>query len=144
ARARRVPPRHLERRHPAFDGAQDLSHRDLRRRSHQLVASLGPTLRLEQTSALEEQEHLLQITLRDALASRHLLDRYQTLLAGRLVALVDGQIEEGADRVLTLRRNSHIRSRMECTDRIEQPSSSVTPGARPTDVRHPGKRRGPP
>src|SRR5262245_152526 len=121
-RTRRVPPRHLERRHPAFDGAEDLSHRDLRRRTHQLVASLGPTLRLEQTSALEEQEHLLQIALRDALPSRHLLDRHQTLVSGRLLALVDGQIEERADRVLTLRRNSDIRSRMECTDRGEASS----------------------
>ena len=96
ARLGRMTARDVQRRDASLDGPEHLAHRDPRWRPDQLVAPRRPALGLEDPGPLEEQEDLLQVALGNTLAARHLLDGDEPL------AVVDGEVEEGADRVLAL------------------------------------------
>ena len=89
--------RDVQRRHPSLDRPEHLAHRDRRRGADQLVAPRRAALGLEEPGALQEQQDLLQVALGNPLAAGHLLDGDEAL------AVVDGEVEQGADRVLTLR-----------------------------------------
>ena len=97
ARFAQVAPRDVERRHPSLDGPEHLAHRDPCRGPDQLVSPRRPPLGFEDARPLEQEQDLLEVTLRDALAACDLLDGHEPL------AVVDGEVEEGTDRVLTLR-----------------------------------------
>src|SRR4029079_8233388 len=106
-------------------------------RPNELIAPRRAALGFEDPCPLQEQEDLLQVPLWDVLASGDLLDGYQAF------AVVDGEVEQGPNRVLTLRRNSHIRSRMECTDRVSRVTARrgrVSPGG-DADSAGPAARR---
>src|SRR5437016_2207264 len=99
------PPARLERRLRTLDGTQDVSHADLLGRSRQVVASRGTPLRAKQPGALQRQQDVLQIALRDRLPDSDVLDRDEP------VPTAERQIQHRLDRVLALRRDPHRSAR---------------------------------
>src|SRR6266446_5933651 len=68
-------PRGLERRDLALDRAEHLADRDLAGRPGQMVPARRATLGGQEARALELEQHLLQVALRNRLPRRDLLDR---------------------------------------------------------------------
>ena len=67
------------------------------------VAARRPAPRVEEPGALELEQDLLEVALRDALASRDVLDGLEVL------AVVQGEVHHRLDGVLPLRRDPHAR-----------------------------------
>src|SRR5213594_1345856 len=91
----------FERATGALDGTKDGAHGDRFRRTGQMVTPGGPPFRGEQSPALEREQHLFQIALRDGLPRRDLLD------GNEATSVVQGQVEHRLDRVLALGRDPH-------------------------------------
>src|SRR5207302_1594250 len=91
----------LERRDLALDRAEHLADRDLAGRPGQMVPARRATLGGQEAGALELEQHLLQVTLRDRLPRRDLLDRDEA------ARLVHRQVQHRLEGVLSLRGDLH-------------------------------------
>src|SRR5438067_7973358 len=91
----------VERRVAPVHRPEDRAHGDLLGRLRQMVAARRAALGGQQAAALEREQHLLEIALRDRLARGDLLDRDQRPTPMR------GEVEHGLDRVLPLGRDAH-------------------------------------
>src|SRR5437773_2502136 len=86
-------------------GPQDVTDADLLGPARQVIAARGAALRAEHPGALQRQEDVLQVALRDRLPPGDVLDRHEPLPAA------DRQIQHRLDRILALRRDSHRSAR---------------------------------
>src|SRR5882724_1877745 len=98
-----APPRRIRPGRRALHRPQERPHRDLVRGPAEPVAARRPAPRVEKAGALELEQDLLEIALRDALAGRDVLDRLEVL------AVVQGEVHHRLDGVLALRRDPHAR-----------------------------------
>src|SRR5579864_1546935 len=87
----------------ALHRPQERADRDLVGRATEAVAARGAAPRVEEPAALELEQHLLEVSLRDRLPRRDVLDRLQVR------AVVQGQIHHRLDGVLALGRDPHAR-----------------------------------
>jgi len=81
----------------AFEGAQDLAHRDVGRRPGQLVAAVRPTRGGDQSGVAEDERQLLQVRPRQVLGRGDLRQRSWTL------TVVSSELHHQPDAVLALR-----------------------------------------
>src|SRR5207247_9233801 len=95
------PTARLDRRGRPFDGAQHVPHADLLGQSHQMIATRGAPLRAEQARALQGQQDVLQVALRDRVPGGDVLDRHEPIPAAAR------QVQHRLDRILALRRDPH-------------------------------------
>src|SRR5215813_3948720 len=91
----------LKRRASPLHRAQDRPDRDVARIPRQMVPAGGAALGNEEPGALERQEYLLEIALRNRLPLGDLLDGNQSALA------LQREIEHRLDRVLAFGGDSH-------------------------------------
>ncbi len=98
-----APSRRVRRGRRALHRPQQRAHRDLLRGTAQPVAARRPAPGVEEPGALELEQDLLEVALRDPLPGRDVLDGLEIL------AVVQGEIHHRLDGVLPLRRDPHAR-----------------------------------